>query len=64
MTTESLFGLSVLMSFLAFGIVTKLYILPRLRCLPETMRGFPWWFHTCFASSDQVFGPRQGRGSP
>lgn len=28
-----LFGLSVLMSFLAFGIVTKLYILPRLRLM-------------------------------
>ena len=26
-----LFGLSVLMSFVAFGIVTKIYIWPRLR---------------------------------
>jgi hypothetical protein len=27
----ALFGLSVLMSFLAFGIVTKLFVLPKLR---------------------------------
>jgi hypothetical protein len=31
----ALFGLSVLMSFLAFGIVTKLYIWPRLRGMPR-----------------------------
>ncbi len=31
MAIEALFGLSVLMSFVAFGIVTKLYIWPRLR---------------------------------
>lgn len=30
MNAEALFGLSILMSFLAFGIVTKLYIWPRL----------------------------------
>jgi len=35
MTTEALFGLSVLMSFLAFGIVTKLYIWPRLQRMPR-----------------------------
>ncbi len=33
MKTVALFGLSVLMSFLAFGIVTKLYILPQLRAM-------------------------------
>jgi hypothetical protein len=33
MTAEALFGLSVLMSFIAFGIVTKLYIWPRLRVM-------------------------------
>jgi hypothetical protein len=31
MAVEALYGLSVLMSLLAFGIVTKLYIRPRLR---------------------------------
>jgi len=31
MNVAALFGLSVLMSFLAFGVVTKLYLLPRLR---------------------------------
>ena len=31
MTVQALFGLSVLMSFLAFGIVARLYILPRVR---------------------------------
>lgn len=31
MNSEALFGLSVLMSFLAFGMVTKIYIWPRLR---------------------------------
>ena len=35
MTSEALFGLSVLMNFLAFGIVTKLYIWPRLRVMPR-----------------------------
>jgi hypothetical protein len=30
MDVQALFGLSVLMSFVAFGIVTKLYIWPRL----------------------------------
>lgn len=35
MTSGALFGLSVLMSFIAFGLVTKLYIWPRIR----TMRG-------------------------
>ena len=33
MNVEALFGLSVLMSFLAFGIVTKLYIWPRLAAM-------------------------------
>ena len=31
MSSKVLFGLSVLMSFVAFGTVTKLYILPKLR---------------------------------
>ena len=31
MTTDVVFGLSILMSFFAFGIVTKVYIWPRLR---------------------------------
>ena len=34
MNTLPLFGLSVLMSFVAFGIVTKIYIWPRLRMAP------------------------------
>jgi hypothetical protein len=33
MNVAALFGLSVLMSFIAFGLVTKLYILPRLRLM-------------------------------
>jgi len=33
MAIEAVFGLSVLMSFVAFGIVTKLYIWPRLRVM-------------------------------
>ena len=33
MNIAALFGLSVLMSFLAYGIVTKLYVLPRLRVM-------------------------------
>jgi len=33
MATPALFGLSVLMSFVAFGLVTRLYIWPRLRKL-------------------------------
>jgi hypothetical protein len=33
MNIQALFGLSVLMSFVAFGLVAKLYIWPRLRLL-------------------------------
>src|SRR5262249_34236502 len=33
--THVLFGISVAMSFVAFGLVTKIYILPRLRALPR-----------------------------
>src|SRR5215813_14961683 len=36
MSSEALFGLSILMSFLAFGIVTKVYIWPRLRVMRRT----------------------------
>ena len=35
MDVRAIFGLSVLMSFVAFGLTTKLYILPRLRILPR-----------------------------
>jgi hypothetical protein len=35
MKVDALFGLSVLMSFVAFGIVTKLYVWPRLRARPR-----------------------------
>ena len=35
MNTPALFGLSILMSFIAFGIVTKIYIWPRLRDMPR-----------------------------
>ena len=31
MTVEALFGVSILMDFVAFGVVTRLYIWPRLR---------------------------------
>ena len=33
MNSDALFGLSILMSFIAFGIVTKQYIWPRLRVM-------------------------------
>jgi hypothetical protein len=33
MSIDALFGVSLLMSFLAFGIVTKIYIWPRLRVM-------------------------------
>ena len=33
MNSDALFGLSILMSFVAFGIITKLYIWPRLRVM-------------------------------
>ncbi len=35
MDIRAVFGLSILMSFVAFGLTTKLYILPRLRILPR-----------------------------
>lgn len=31
MTVQALFGLSILMSFVAFGVLTRLYIWPRIR---------------------------------
>jgi hypothetical protein len=37
MDVAALFGLSILLSFCAFGIVTKLYILPRLRARRDCM---------------------------
>jgi hypothetical protein len=46
MTAEAAFGFSVLMSFIAFGIVTKLYIWPRLRALPREEALLPWWYRT------------------
>ena len=36
MSSDALFGLSILMSFLAFAIVTKVYIWPRLRVMRRT----------------------------
>src|SRR5262245_31158791 len=36
MNSDALFGLSILMSFLAVGLVTKVYIWPRLRMMPRT----------------------------
>jgi hypothetical protein len=33
MNSDALFGLSILMSFIAFGTVTKLYVWPRLRVM-------------------------------
>ena len=35
MDIQALFGLGTLMSFVAFGIVTKLYFWPRIRMLPR-----------------------------
>lgn len=35
MDIRAVFGLSILLSFVAFGLTTKLYILPRLRGLPR-----------------------------
>ena len=35
MNSDALFGLSIMMSFVAFGVVTKLYIWPRLRFMPR-----------------------------
>ena len=36
MNSLALFGLSILMSFLAFTIVTKVYVWPRLRVMHRT----------------------------
>src|SRR4030095_3187102 len=36
MSVQALFGLSILMSFAAFGLVTVLYIWPRLRTLDRS----------------------------
>jgi len=35
MPVQALFGLSVLTSFVAFGIVAKLYIAPALKAIPR-----------------------------
>ncbi len=36
MSSNALFGLSILMNFLALGIVTKVYLWPRLRVMTRT----------------------------
>src|SRR4029450_13330340 len=36
MSSNALFGLSILMNFLALGIVSKIYLWPRLRIMPRT----------------------------
>ena len=36
MNSNALFGLSILMNFLALGIVTNVYLWPRLRVMPRT----------------------------
>jgi hypothetical protein len=36
MSSNALFGLSILMNFLALAIVTKVYLWPRLRVMPRT----------------------------
>jgi hypothetical protein len=41
MGIQALFGLSILMSFVAFGVVTKLYIWPRLRRLERDQALLP-----------------------
>ena len=41
MGIQALFGLSILMSFVAFGVVTKLYIWPRLRSLERDQALLP-----------------------
>ena len=47
MNSFAVFGLSVLMSFVAFGLTTKLYILPHLRSLPPDKALVPLiLFHT------------------
>jgi hypothetical protein len=34
MASGALFGLSVLMSFISFGLVTKLYVWPKVQAMP------------------------------
>ena len=36
MNTGALFGLGILMNLLALAIVTKVYLLPKLRVMPRT----------------------------
>ena len=52
MTPPAVFGLSVLMSFVAFGIVTRLYIWPRLQAISRegiiarnwsSRKAIPWY---------------------
>ena len=42
MTSGALFGLSILMSFLAFAIITKVYVWPRLRVMRGTDAFIPF----------------------
>ena len=50
MDIQALFGLSILMSFVAFGLVTKLYIWPRLRILERDDALVPLVVPTRFGS--------------
>jgi hypothetical protein len=50
MDVRPLFGLSVLMSFVSFGLVTKLYIWPQLRLLERDNAIVPLVLPHTFAS--------------
>ena len=54
MNIQALFGLSAFMSFVAFGLVTHLYIWPRLRFLERDNGSFHWWCRTHFGSLDSA----------
>jgi hypothetical protein len=47
MSIRALFGLSILMSFVAFGLVTGLFIWPRLRVMAQ-MLGAAFFIPTVF----------------
>ena len=54
MNSDALFGLSILMSFIAFGIVAKLFIWPRLRVMRREDALFPLVFGCCYGQRNRV----------
>ena len=55
MNDQAIFELSILMSFLAFGTVTKLLVWPRFTAMHREDALIHWWLHTHFGLLGSAF---------